>query len=159
MASRRLSPRFDRPDFIGRLVRDSFVRFMDELGVGIAEGYDDISAAQNQLMVMIDEDGSRITDLAQRANVTKQSMAEAVSGLEARGFVERRPDPTDGRAKLVVLTAEGWGAIRFGLQVALGVHAHWEDVLGEAKMARLMKLLRELVDKLDVERSSDDTDD
>ena len=153
MANRPLAPRFDRPDFIGRLVRDVFVRYMEETNAGIATGYDDMTPSLNQVMVMIDRDGSRITDLAARAGVTKQSMAETVAGLEARGFVERRPDPSDGRAKLVVLTEDGWTALRFGLGVVLGIHERWEELLGPTKMARLMKLLRELVDALDATRA------
>ena len=151
MAPRPLAPRFDRPDFVGRLVRDLFIHLMDETSAGIATGYDNMTPSLNQVMVMIDRDGSRITELAARAGVTKQSMAETVAALESRGLVTRRPDPTDGRAKLVLLTEEGWTALRFGLEVVLNIHDRWEALLGPAKMSRLMKLLRELVDALDAE--------
>ena len=148
------APRFEHSEFIARGVRDIFSRLMAEVSAGIALRYPDVTPAQNSVMVMIDRDGSRITDLARRAQMTKQAMAEAVAGLEARGFVERRPDPTDGRARLVTLTDEGWEALRYGFSVALAIHEHWESLIGPAKMKRLMALLRELVTKLDAE--SDD---
>jgi DNA-binding MarR family transcriptional regulator len=136
-------------------VRDAFTRLIDEISAGIALRYPDVTPAQNEVMVMIDADGSRVTELAKRLGVAKQSTAEAVTGLEARGFVERRPDPSDGRARLIALTPAGWDALGYGYEVVLGIHARWESLLGETKMRRLVALLRELIDKLDAEREED----
>ena len=55
----------------------------------------------------IDLDGTRLTELALRASVTKQSMQELVDKAEAFGVVERRPAPGDGRAKMVAFTPAG----------------------------------------------------
>lgn len=49
----------------------------------------------------------RITELAALQGVAQPSMTTLVSGLEQAGFVERAPDPTDGRAVLVSVTAAG----------------------------------------------------
>src|SRR5690606_12694029 len=55
----------------------------------------------------LDLDGTRATELARRAGITKQSMSELVQQLEAGGIVERRPDPADGRAKIVYFSKAG----------------------------------------------------
>ena len=52
-------------------------------------------------------EGSRLTDLAQRANLTKQAMGKLVEQCEAWGLVERLADPRDARAKRIVFTAVG----------------------------------------------------
>lgn len=52
-------------------------------------------------------DGARLTEMAERLAVTPATASESVSTLERKGLVERRPDPSDGRARLVVLTRAG----------------------------------------------------
>ena len=49
----------------------------------------------------IEPDGSRLTDLAERARMTKQTVGEVTTDLERLGYVERVPDPRDGRAKII----------------------------------------------------------
>jgi DNA-binding MarR family transcriptional regulator len=99
-------------------------------------------------MALIDPAGSRPAELARRAQMTRQSMGEILALLRDLGFVELRPDPEDGRAKIVVLTDSGWDAMRSGLEAVLAVHQHWEALLGQRKMDQLMKLLRELLNAL-----------
>ena len=52
-------------------------------------------------------EGIRLTDLAHRANMTKQALGEFVATLQAAGLVQVAPDPSDGRARLVTLTPDG----------------------------------------------------
>src|SRR5688572_32911633 len=70
----------------------------------VAAGITDITVAQARVAARIGPDGSRVSDLAEQARVTKQSAAFLVEQLEAAGYVERVPDPTDRRARLVRLT-------------------------------------------------------
>ena len=63
--------------------------------------------SHSAVFAQIKADGSRLTDLARGANITPQAMGELVDELEDLGYVERRPDPTDRRAKLIVLTDRG----------------------------------------------------
>ena len=70
----------------------------------IAAGITDITAAQAKVAARIGPDGTRVSDIAAQARVTKQSAAFLVEQLETAGYVERVPDPTDGRARLVRLT-------------------------------------------------------
>ena len=145
-----LQPRFpEQRDFIGRLVREAYAWLLADVTVEIDKRHPGVTVAQNQVMVLIDADGTRPAELARRAQVTRQSMAEALAGLEDRGYIELRPDPSDGRAKIATLTAKGKAGLRDGLAAALAVHQEWEAAIGEQKMARLMTLLRELLTALE----------
>ncbi len=138
-----------QPDFVGRLIRLAFGHLADELYTLISDRWPQVTPAQATVMILLDRNGIRVGDLAVRAQVNKQSMSEMVTALERHGLVERRPDPVDGRARLVVPTAQGREAMSAGLEAALAIHRRWETLLGAEKMAALMALLRELVDRLE----------
>ena len=71
-------------------------------------GFVDFTIAQGRLAAGIDPDGTRLSVLAERAHVAKQTATALVDSLERAGYVERAPDPVDGRARLVRLTPRGW---------------------------------------------------
>jgi len=135
--------------FIGRPLRDVWAHFAAELRDRIAVRHPDVTPTMTDVMLLIDRDGTRVSDLARRAGVTKQSMAQATITLEAKGLVHRLPDPSDARAKLVVLTDDGWEALRFGRSVADGIHDRWTGLLTDDAMAQLVTLLGQLADALD----------
>ena len=89
----------------------------------------------------IDPDGSRLTDLAERARMTKQSVGEVTSDLEQRGYIERAPDPDDGRAKIIRLTERGREAQAFGRGVVDEVEREWAERYGEERIAALRDAL------------------
>lgn len=91
-------------------------------------------------------DGSRLTDLARRARMTPQAMGELVDELEDLGYVFRKPDPTDRRAKLVVLTRRGRDALEAGRQTIVGLEARIDAILGEQGHRMLRKLLGKLLE-------------
>ena len=70
-------------------------------------GYEDFTVAQARVAQRIGPDGTRLTDLAEAAQVTKQTAGFLVDQLERAGYVERVPDPRDARAKLVRLAERG----------------------------------------------------
>jgi len=74
-----------------------------------AAGFEDVRPAHFAVFRFLRPEGSRVTELAEDARMTKQSMGELVAYLERRGYVERLPDPHDGRAKIVVWTEAGLG--------------------------------------------------
>lgn len=75
-------------------------------------GFDAISYALVAVFQNVDVDGTRLTKIAARSRLTKQSTLELVNKAEALGYVERRPDPDDGRAKIVAFTSLGLKALR-----------------------------------------------
>ena len=111
-------------------------------------GYD-VTVAQSRLAQRIADEGSRLTDLADRAQVTKQTASLLVAALEREGLVERVPDPSDGRARLIRLSARGREAAGQAMQVVRGVEQEWTEHLGAELAGQLrdgLVKLREITD-------------
>lgn len=115
-----------------------------------AEGFTDYRPSFENVIRWLGPEGNRITELAEWAGVTKQSMAETVEAMERRGYVERVPDPADGRAKLVRRTDRGWRLNQIAQRVVEQVQAEWRQQLGEENFAQLQAQLRRLVRLLDL---------
>jgi DNA-binding MarR family transcriptional regulator len=109
-----------------------------------AHGHPDVRAPHGNVMQFLDDEGSRVSDLARRAQITKQSMAELVGHLERHGYVERVPDPNDRRAKLVRTTAKGRELHRTARAFVAHLEDRWGQRLGKEKMKQLKELLAEL---------------
>lgn len=105
-----------------------------------ASGFD-ISIPHAAVFGMIDRDGTRIGVLADRAGVTRQAMSQLVDDLEGRGFVARRPDPADRRAKLVQLTEHGWDCVRCGQKHIRAIERDYARRLGRERFDQLTELL------------------
>jgi DNA-binding MarR family transcriptional regulator len=113
-----------------------------------AAGFE-ITLAQARLLQRVADGGSRLTDLAAQAQVTKQTAGELVDQLVLHGYVERVPDPRDGRARLVRLARRGQEAAAAAAPVVAAVEAEWTAHLGEEAMADLratLLRLREITD-------------
>jgi DNA-binding MarR family transcriptional regulator len=136
---------------IGQLLANLVRLFRAELATRGAtlDGVAGIRPAHLQVFGTIKADGSRLTDLATASNVSLSSMAELVDDLERLGYLERRPDPRDGRAKLVCLTATGWQAIGQGRGIIEGIEADWGQRLGQQRFQELCQALQALIDDLD----------
>lgn len=91
-------------------------------------------------------EGSRLSGLARGANMSPQAMGELVDELEAMQYVVRRPDPTDRRAKLIMLTPKGQACIAAGIVTIQGLEDQITRVLGEHGHRQLQHLLRTLLD-------------
>ncbi len=102
--------------------------------------------SHSAVFAQISPDGSRLTDLARRANMTAQAMGELVDELEEMEYVVRRADPTDRRAKLIVLTDKGRACIAAGIQTIEGIEARIAETLGERGHRQLRTLLGKLLD-------------
>jgi DNA-binding MarR family transcriptional regulator len=81
------------------------------------------------------ENGSRLTELAERSGFTKQAVGEAVTELEKLGYLERLPDPRDGRAKIIRLTDFGVDAVVKGRRAFAQIEAEWAEQLGPELLA------------------------
>jgi DNA-binding MarR family transcriptional regulator len=111
-----------------------------------ARGLQDIRRWHGCVFRTIEPEGSRLTELAQRANLTKQAVGEAASDLGRLGYLVREPDPHDGRAKILKLTERGILAQREGLEVIAEIERDWEERFGEQRFQDLRAMLEQLVD-------------
>ena len=109
-----------------------------------AAGFDDFSPAQARVVARIAPGGSRLTDLAAQAGITKQSAGFLVDQLERAGYVERVPDPADGRARLVRIAERGARSVEVSSRIVADVEAEWTVHLGEGRMTELRRLLADL---------------
>jgi DNA-binding MarR family transcriptional regulator len=138
------STRSGRPN-IGILLRDPVQEIVRRVSAGLAAaGFDDLRPAHTAVFQHIEANGSRLTDLADRAQITKQSMGYLVDYLEGRGYVERRRDPTDRRATLICLTERGWDQVRAALAIIASIEEEWAGRLGKRRMDDLRAALAEL---------------
>ena len=110
----------------------------------LAAGVTDITVAQARVAARIGPDGTRVSELAAQARVTKQSAAFLVEQLEAAGYVERVPDPADGRARLVRLTARADKVVRAANTEVERVLDEWADHVGADRLRQLYEVLRDL---------------
>ncbi|RBY76058.1 MarR family transcriptional regulator [Geodermatophilus sp. TF02-6] len=119
------------------------------LGELAAAGFDDITMAQGRIAARIGPAGTRLTDLAAQALVTKQTAGHLVDQLERAGYVRRVPDPTDARARLVQVAERGQEVVAVARRVEAEVEAEWTAYLGEEATAALraaLERLREITD-------------
>lgn len=107
-------------------------------------GYPGLSPTHGKVFPFVGDAGSRVADMARAAGVTKQTMAEFVSLLERQGYVERRPDPSDQRAKLVVLTDRGREVVATGARALAEARARVAAAIGDDGLAELVGLLTRL---------------
>ena len=101
--------------------------------------------SHSAVFAQIGRDGNRLTELARGANMSPQAMGELVDELEELGYVERHPDPTDRRAKLIVLTPRGSECIAAGISTIQGIEERIDEILGPDGHAELKRLLADLL--------------
>ena len=129
-----------------RAMDDHVIRSMQEAGF-------EVTVAQARIAQRIAEHGSRLTDLAKQAQVTKQTASLLVTALEGEGLVERVPDPADGRARLIRFTQKGNAASTQARQVVMAVEQEWNDHLGPELAGCLREALTKLREITDPYRS------
>ncbi|WP_231930473.1 MarR family winged helix-turn-helix transcriptional regulator [Friedmanniella luteola] len=113
-----------------------------------AHGHD-LPLSQARVFQRIGPDGSRLGELAQAAQVSKQTVGSVVDQLERAGYVSRTPDPTDARARLVLLTDRGRELVELSLPVVRQIESAWQTHLGAARTRELrsaLEKLREITD-------------
>lgn len=110
-----------------------------------SDGYPDMRSAHVQLLRNLDEAGSRSTVLAQRAQVTKQTMSRLVKELAAAGYVATAPDPHDSRAALVMLTPRGQAFLRYLATTLVDLEDAFKRVLGETGLAEFAAATQQLL--------------
>ncbi len=138
---------------IGQLLVRLLRQFRAELFTPAAEhGYRDLREPHLQIFGNLGVDGVRLTELAARAQLSLAATSELVDDLQALGYLERRPDPSDGRAKLIFPTRRGRQALDDAGDRVAQIEQHWAQLLGPARFADTCHALQELLDKLTGER-------
>jgi DNA-binding MarR family transcriptional regulator len=136
---------------IGALLRLPHRAFVERLHAGlIAAGYTELRPPYMVVFQYMEPEGVRLTDLAEQAQITKQSMGYLVDYLEEHDYVERVPDPADGRARIVRPTAKGHAMTDMANQIARQIEAEWDRLLG-GRMGQLREILSDLVIELEGE--------
>lgn len=108
-----------RQESLGRLLLNAHRAYMSAFTEQLRAYIDDdrINASLVNIMIHISAEGVRVADIAESTHMTRQSASQFVNELEVMGYVEKTPDPRDGRAALVHLSAEGLEIMRYALEV------------------------------------------
>ena len=148
-----MAPSRDRaPDrqAIGQLLVRLLREFRDDLGAPRVEsGYGDVREPHFQIFGNVRMGGIRLTELADRAQLSLAATSELVNDLESLGYLTRRPDPADGRAKLIDLTERGHRLMAdAGARVA-DIERRWSTLVGDRNFAQMCRTMQRLLDELD----------
>jgi len=131
---------------VGQLLGLMLRRFRADLFAwGQEAGYANLRQSHLQVFGNIDWTGTRLTDLAARAGMTRPSMLELVDELVRAGYLERRPDERDGRAKLICLTREGRRVVVQALRAIRQIESMYAGEVGAARFQEACLTLQELL--------------
>jgi DNA-binding MarR family transcriptional regulator len=114
----------------------------------LAAGLTHARVPHTHVTAYIKAEGSRLTELAAQARMTLPAMSELVDDLQRLGIVERRPDPSDGRAKLICLTDAGWEAMHTARRVIGEIEAGYARLVGAERFEAAAHTLAELLHDL-----------
>jgi DNA-binding MarR family transcriptional regulator len=129
------------------LLRVAYNEIASEIGVAVSKVAPDQRPAHGAIMEQLDfTDGMRLTDLARGAHLTPQSAGELVDQLEALGYVERRPDPDDRRAKLIYRTAKAKKATATAIRTSQRCEESLQELLGVRRYRELREDLGAIIE-------------
>ncbi|HMG91221.1 MAG TPA: MarR family winged helix-turn-helix transcriptional regulator [Chryseolinea sp.] len=110
------------------------------------EGYGEISPSHGLVFQYLEEGGSRITTLAARGGMTKQSMSALVYQLEEYGYLKRKGDPEDARAVLFYLTTKGQALRTKAQSLNYQFEEKWKQTLGPEQYKKLREMIQKLAE-------------
>jgi DNA-binding MarR family transcriptional regulator len=135
---------------VGQLLVRLTRQFRLDLAAPRAEGgYGDIRDPHLQIFGNIGMGGVRLTELASRAQLSLAATSELVNDLAILGYLARRPDPEDGRAKLIELTSRGRSLLAAAGERVADIEARWSDLVGAGDFAQMCATMQRLLDLLD----------
>jgi DNA-binding MarR family transcriptional regulator len=134
------------PD-LGVLTGRLLFAVQDELFATLADqGHPHLRPQHGAVLAYLDAEGSRATDLARRSGQHKQVVGKLLDELEALGYVERRPDPSDRRAKLIVPTERGLDQMARSDAILAAIEHRHAQAIGAA-FADFKRMLKEVTDR------------
>lgn len=126
------------PRMLGAMLRIPFQAIVAKIDAGLrARGFTDLRPAHFVVFQHMRPEGLHITELAERAQMTKQSMSELVNYVEARGYLDRKPDPKDRRARIVRLSKKGEAVNNAAREIIQQVENEWAKHIGWEQMNAL----------------------
>jgi DNA-binding MarR family transcriptional regulator len=120
-------------------------------------GFGDIRPPHANVFTFVPPQGIQVSQLTQLARVRKQTMAQAVEELEQLGYVERRPDPSDRRARLVFLTPRGERVRPVAMAAGRRVATRWAELTSAQQIESLGRSLQELLTQVQNDTDADAT--
>jgi DNA-binding MarR family transcriptional regulator len=105
-------------------------------------GFGDVRPPHANVFTFVPDHGIQVSELTRLAHVRKQTMAQAVEEMQRLGYVERRADPNDGRARLVFLTERGKRVKPIAVAAGRRVEAQWIDLIGKRQLDALRRSLQ-----------------
>jgi DNA-binding MarR family transcriptional regulator len=140
---------------VGQLLVRLLREFRVELFAPAAEhGYTDLREPHLQIFGNLGVDGIRLTDLAAKAQLSLAATSELVSQLQELGYLERRPDASDRRAKLIFPTLRGLRALEDAGDRVAEIEQHWAQVVDPERFAAACRILQDLLDALTEEEAA-----
>lgn len=144
--SRPLGEKHGRPHYNLALLLELAYKKLDASLIAQlrANGFADLRPAHSQVFGAIPPEGARVGEMAAQAGITQQSMSELVDSLEHLGYLERRPDPGDRRARIIGFTERGWDAVRAGIETIDAIERDWAQLIG-ARRADALRAALEII--------------
>lgn len=133
---------------IGQLLVRLLHEFRAELSGPAGHGYGDLRPPHLHIFGNVGVDGVRLTELAARAQLSLATTSELVSELERLGYLERRPDPDDRRAKLIFPTSRGRQALDAAGDRVAEIEQHWRELAGADRFDVMCQTMQTLLDRL-----------
>lgn len=131
---------------VARMLREYNRRLVEALH---ERGFTDFTPAFPQIMSNLDTEGSRIGAIAQRAGITRQAAGQLIAEIEACGYIERRAEPTDARATLVVFTPRGRKMLANVFEILTAFDVEFAEQIGARRYEKLRDDLYEVVEAFD----------
>lgn len=133
----------DEPN-IGVLLFVPYRAMENRVIAALREAGVELTVAQMKIVQRIGPHGTRLTDLAEQAQVTKQSAGFLIDQVERQGYIERAPDPSDARARLIRISATGARMLPVAAAAVADVEAEWSRHLGPDRLQTLREILTDL---------------
>ena len=134
---------------LGLLLRLVHQHWANDIDAALREaGFGDIRPPHASVFPFVSAEGTQVSELAKLAHVRKQTMAQAVEQLEQLGYVERRPDPSDRRGRLVFLTERGQAVRPLSVAAGRAVEERWQTLVGVERIGALRESLEQLLTAL-----------
>jgi DNA-binding MarR family transcriptional regulator len=139
---------------VGQLLVRLLAEFRsDLLSAAMTAGYADLRQSHLHIFGNVGVDGIRLTRLAAKVQLSLATTSELVDELQRLGYLERRPDPSDRRAKLIFPTPRGRAALNDAGERVAQIEQNWALLIGDAQFDATCHNLQCLLNKIEEARS------